>query len=57
VNELEGLKEFLDQRGATQGMPNMQNIEKEIFEDEDVKACLRYWSFEWKEMLERTTRK
>lgn len=74
MNELEGLKGFLDQRGAAQGMPNMQNIEKEIFEDEDVKAfleqhkeeltpeairkgCLRYWSFEWKEMLERTIRK
>jgi len=40
VNELEGLKGFLDQRGATQGMPNMQAIEKEIFEDEDVKAFL-----------------
>jgi len=40
VNELEGLKGFLDQRGATQGMPNMQVIEKEIFEDEDVKAFL-----------------
>ena len=40
MNELEGLKGFLDQRGATQGMPNMQNIEKEIFEDEDVKAFL-----------------
>jgi len=40
VNELEGLKGFLDQRGATQGMPNMQSIEKEIFEDEDVKAFL-----------------
>jgi len=40
VNELEGLKGFLDQRGAAQGMPNMQNIEKEIFEDEDVKAFL-----------------
>jgi len=37
---LEGLKGFLDQRGAAQGMPNMQNIEKEIFEDEDVKAFL-----------------
>lgn len=37
---MEGLKGFLDQRGATQGMPNMQNIEKEIFEDEDVKAFL-----------------
>jgi len=37
---LEGLKGFLDQRGATQGMPNMQVIEKEIFEDEDVKAFL-----------------
>ena len=40
MNELEGLKGFLDQRGATQGMPNMQDIEKEIFEDEDVKAFL-----------------
>ena len=40
MNELEGLKGFLDQRGETQGMPNMQNIEKEIFEDEDVKAFL-----------------
>jgi len=40
VNELEGLKGFLDQRGASQGMPNMQSIEKEIFEDEDVKAFL-----------------
>lgn len=40
MNELEGLKEFLDQRGAAQGMPNMQNIEKEIFEDEDVKVFL-----------------
>ena len=40
MNELEGLKGFLDQRGATQGMPNMQVIEKEIFEDEDVKAFL-----------------
>jgi len=40
VNELEGLKGFLDQRGAAQGMPNMQAIEKEIFEDEDVKAFL-----------------
>ena len=40
MNELEGLKGFLDQRGATQGMPNMQSIEKEIFEDEDVKAFL-----------------
>ena len=40
MNELEGLKGFLDQRGATQGMPKMQNIEKEIFEDEDVKAFL-----------------
>ena len=40
MNELEGLKGFLDQRGATQGMPNMKNIEKEIFEDEDVKAFL-----------------
>ena len=40
MNELEGLKGFLDQRGATQSMPNMQNIEKEIFEDEDVKAFL-----------------
>ena len=40
MNELEGLKGFLDQRGAAQGMPNMQNIEKEIFEDEDVKAFL-----------------
>lgn len=40
MNELEGLKGFLDQRGATQGMPNMQAIEKEIFEDEDVKAFL-----------------
>ncbi len=37
---LKGLKGFLDQRGAAQGMPNMQNIEKEIFEDEDVKAFL-----------------
>ena len=37
---MEGLKGFLDQRGATQGMPNMQAIEKEIFEDEDVKAFL-----------------
>lgn len=37
---MEGLKGFLDQRGAAQGMPNMQNIEKEIFEDEDVKAFL-----------------
>ncbi len=37
---MEGLKGFLDQRGATQGMPNMQVIEKEIFEDEDVKAFL-----------------
>lgn len=37
---MEGLKEFLDQRGAAQGMPNMQNIEKEIFEDEDVKVFL-----------------
>jgi len=37
---LEGLKGFLDQRGAAQGMPNMQAIEKEIFEDEDVKAFL-----------------
>lgn len=41
MNELEGLKGFLDQRGATQGMPNMQVIEKEIFEDEDVKAFLK----------------
>ena len=40
MNELEGLKGFLDQRGAAQGMPNMQNIEKEIFDDEDVKAFL-----------------
>ena len=40
MNELEGLKGFLDQRGAAQGMPNMQNIEKEIFEDEDVNAFL-----------------
>ena len=40
MNELEGLKGFLDQRGAAQGMPNMQTIEKEIFEDEDVKAFL-----------------
>ena len=40
MNELEGLKGFLDQRGATQGMPNMQSIEKEIFEDEEVKAFL-----------------
>ena len=40
MNELEGLKGFLEQRGAAQGMPNMQNIEKEIFEDEDVKAFL-----------------
>ena len=40
MNELEGLKGFLNQRGAAQGMPNMQNIEKEIFEDEDVKAFL-----------------
>ena len=40
MNELEGLKGFLDKRGAAQGMPNMQNIEKEIFEDEDVKAFL-----------------
>ena len=40
MNELEGLKGFLDQRGAAQGMLNMQNIEKEIFEDEDVKAFL-----------------
>ena len=40
MNELEGLKGFVDQRGAAQGMPNMQNIEKEIFEDEDVKAFL-----------------
>ena len=40
MNELEGLKGFLDQRGAAQGMPNMQNIEKEIFEDEEVKAFL-----------------
>ena len=40
MNELEGLKGFLDQRGAAQGMPNMQAIEKEIFEDEDVKALL-----------------
>ena len=40
MNELEGLKGFLDQRGATQGIPNMQAIEKEIFEDEDVKAFL-----------------
>ena len=37
---MEGLKGFLDQRGAAQGMPNMQNIEKEIFDDEDVKAFL-----------------
>lgn len=37
---MEGLKGFLDQRGAAQGMLNMQNIEKEIFEDEDVKAFL-----------------
>ena len=37
---MEGLKGFLEQRGAAQGMPNMQNIEKEIFEDEDVKAFL-----------------
>ena len=37
---MEGLKGFLDQRGATQGISNMQNIEKEIFEDEDVKAFL-----------------
>lgn len=37
---MEGLKGFLDQRGASQGMPNMQSIEKEIFEDEDVKAFL-----------------
>ena len=37
---MEGLKGFLDQRGAAQGMPNMQAIEKEIFEDEDVKAFL-----------------
>ena len=40
MNELEGLKGFLDQRGATRGMPNMQSIEKEIFEDKDVKAFL-----------------
>ena len=40
MNELEGLKGFLDQRGAAQGMLNMQNIEKEIFEDGDVKAFL-----------------
>lgn len=40
MNELEGLKGFLAQRGAAQGIPNMQNIEKEIFEDEDVKAFL-----------------
>ena len=40
MNELEGLKGFLDQRGAAQGMPNMQNIEKDIFEDADVKAFL-----------------
>ena len=40
MNELEGLKGFLDQRGAAQGMPNMQSIEKEIFEDGDVKAFL-----------------
>ena len=40
MNELEGLKGFLDKRGAAQGMPKMQNIEKEIFEDEDVKAFL-----------------
>ena len=37
---MEGLKGFLAQRGAAQGIPNMQNIEKEIFEDEDVKAFL-----------------
>jgi len=46
VNELEGLKGFLDQRGAAQGMPNMQNIEKEIFEDEDVKAFLEQYKEE-----------
>lgn len=46
MNELEGLKGFLDQRGAAQGMPNMQNIEKEIFEDEDVKAFLEQYKEE-----------
>ena len=43
---MEGLKGFLDQRGAAQGMPNMQNIEKEIFEDEDVKAFLEQYKEE-----------
>jgi len=46
VNELEGLKGFLAQRGAAQGIPNMQNIEKEIFEDEDVKAFLEQYKEE-----------
>ena len=46
MNELEGLKGFLEQRGAAQGMPNMQNIEKEIFEDEDVKAFLEQYKEE-----------
>lgn len=46
MNELEGLKGFLDQRGAAQGIPNMQNIEKEIFEDEDVKAFLEQYKEE-----------
>lgn len=43
---MEGLKGFLDQRGAAQGIPNMQNIEKEIFEDEDVKAFLEQYKEE-----------
>jgi len=43
---LEGLKGFLAQRGAAQGIPNMQNIEKEIFEDEDVKAFLEQYKEE-----------
>ena len=46
MNELEGLKGFLAQRGAAQGIPNMQNIEKEIFEDEDVKAFLEQYKEE-----------
>ena len=43
---MEGLKGFLAQRGAAQGIPNMQNIEKEIFEDEDVKAFLEQYKEE-----------
>ena len=46
MNELEGLKGFLAKRGAAQGIPNMQNIEKEIFEDEDVKAFLEQYKEE-----------